>query len=88
MADGNQLSTMLKLADVAHILHVHINTVRRWSNQGILRAYRIGPRGDRRYSQRDISQLLAVLGNNRGDIRKATFTLNQGSRASKGLNSN
>ncbi|MCL0039074.1 helix-turn-helix domain-containing protein, partial [Dehalococcoidia bacterium] len=40
---------MLTTSDVARLLNVHINTVRRWSNQGILKAYRIGSRGDRRF---------------------------------------
>jgi DNA-binding transcriptional MerR regulator len=35
-----------------------MNTVRRWSNQGILRAYRLGPRGDRRFKREDIALLL------------------------------
>jgi len=47
----------LRTSDVAHLLNVHINTVRRWSNKGILRSYRIGPRGDRRFKQKDIARL-------------------------------
>ncbi|MDP2730358.1 MAG: helix-turn-helix domain-containing protein [Dehalococcoidales bacterium] len=43
---------------VANMLNVHINTVRRWSNQGILKAYRIGPRGDRRFMRDDVVQIL------------------------------
>ncbi len=42
---------MLTASDVAHLLNVHINTVRRWSNLGILKAYRIGSRGDRRFDR-------------------------------------
>ncbi len=37
---------MLTTGDVATILSVDVNTVRRWTNKGILKAYRIGPRGD------------------------------------------
>ncbi len=50
---------MLTASDVAQFLNVHINTVRRWSNQGILKAYRIGSRGDRRFRQGDIADFLA-----------------------------
>ncbi len=50
--------------EVARILHVHINTVRRWSNEGILRTYRIGPRGDRRYSRETIDKFLEELNAN------------------------
>ena len=48
----------LRISDVAHLLNVHINTVRRWSNKGILKSYRIGPRGDRRFKRRDVSKLI------------------------------
>ncbi len=54
----NQAKIMLTAKEVAHFLNVHINTVRRWSNQGILKAYRIGPRGDRRFSKEDIASFL------------------------------
>jgi len=49
---------MLTTSGVANMLHLHINTVRRWSNQGILKPYRIGPRGDRRFLRKDIAQFL------------------------------
>lgn len=49
---------MMTSSGVANMLNVHINTVRRWSNQGILKAYRIGPRGDRRFMRDDVVQIL------------------------------
>lgn len=58
MADINSTRNMLKATEVAQLLNVHINTVRRWSNQNILKAYRIGPRGDRRYKTDDIKIFL------------------------------
>ncbi len=51
-------STMLTVREVSQLLHVHSNTLRRWSDQGVLRAYRIGPRGDRRFRPEDIAVLL------------------------------
>jgi excisionase family DNA binding protein len=36
------------------MLNVHISTLRRWSDGGMLRVYRIGTRGDRRFSRKDI----------------------------------
>ena len=51
-------NTMLNVEEVARILNVHINTVRRWSNQGLLKTYRIGPRGDRRYQYDDVTRFL------------------------------
>jgi len=55
----NHRNSMLTAAQVARLLNVHINTVRRWSNLGILKAYRIGPRGDRRFSKDEVARFLA-----------------------------
>ena len=49
---------MMTTSGVARMLYVHINTVRRWSDQGILKPYRIGPRGDRRFVREDVIQFL------------------------------
>ena len=53
-----EVNPMLTANEVARFLNVHINTVRRWSNAGILRAYRIGTRGDRRFERMDVQRLL------------------------------
>ena len=58
MAAHKEVDPMLTASDVARLLNVHVNTVRRWSNQGILRAYRIGSRGDRRLNEEDIINFL------------------------------
>ena len=49
---------LLTTAEAAELLNVHANTVRRWSNEGILETYRIGSRGDRRLRQGDVDKLL------------------------------
>ena len=54
-----EIDGMLTTSEVAHLLNVHINTVRRWSNQGVLKAYRIGSRGDRRFRQEDVGNFLS-----------------------------
>jgi excisionase family DNA binding protein len=54
-----EIKPMLTVKDVARLLHVHVNTLRRWSDQGIIRAYRITRRGDRRFRQEDIARFLA-----------------------------
>ncbi len=59
MANRIEIDTMLTISDVANLLNVHINTIRRWSNQGILKAYRIGSRGDRRFRREDITSFLS-----------------------------
>jgi excisionase family DNA binding protein len=58
MVGHKNIDPMLTASDVARLLNVHVNTVRRWSNQGILKAYRIGSRGDRRFHETDIASFL------------------------------
>ena len=55
---AERTDTMLTPGDVARILNVHINTVRRWSNLGILPSFRIGPRGDRRFLKEEVDKFL------------------------------
>ncbi len=50
--------TMLTTREVAQLLNVHVNTVRRWSNQDILKSYRLGTRGDRRFKREDVAAFL------------------------------
>ena len=51
---------MLTGREVAQLLNLHINTVRRWSNLGRLKTYRINSRGDRRFRQEDVDAFLKV----------------------------
>ncbi len=41
MAHYERISTMLTTGEVARLLNVHTSTVRRWSNRGIIKAYRL-----------------------------------------------
>lgn len=61
MGNGEYMSEMLTVREVARLLHVHPNTLRRWSNNGRLKAYRITDRGDRRFKREEISRFLAEL---------------------------
>lgn len=49
---------LLTTTEAAELLNIHVNTVRRWSNKGILETYRIGSRGDRRVRRGDVDKLL------------------------------
>ncbi len=49
----------LTVTKAAHVLGVHPNTIRAWSDAGRLRYYRINPRGDRRYRFGDLQRFLA-----------------------------
>ena len=68
---------MLTIAETAYLLSVHINTIRRWSNQGMLKSYRIGTRGDRRFRREDIDIFIAGL--NRSPARRQE-TVNEGKK--------
>lgn len=51
-------TNMLRTGEACRILCIHANTLRRWNERGIIKAYRIGPRGDRRFRRDDIAALL------------------------------
>jgi excisionase family DNA binding protein len=59
IVNNKDIAPMLTTSDVARILNIHINTVRRWSNQGVLKSYRIGSRGDRRFRKEDIDNFFS-----------------------------
>ena len=62
------LRPMLTVREVSEMLHVHVNTVRRWSDRNILKSYRINKRGDRRFSMQEITKMIAEMNNyNVGD---------------------
>ncbi len=51
---------MLTTAEAARLLHVHPNTIRQWSNKGLLHAFRLGTRGDRRFKREEIDRFITV----------------------------
>jgi len=59
MVNNNELGPLLTIREVARVLHVHSNTLRRWSDRGLIETFRIGPRGDRRFRKEDILRLIA-----------------------------
>ena len=70
MVNDEQMGNMLTVKEVARLLHIHPNTLRRWSNKGRITAYRITPRGDRRFRREEITRFLAELNAHRGDDGK------------------
>ena len=71
-----EINPMLTASDVGRLLNVHINTVRRWSNQGILKAYRVGSRGDRRFRLEDITSFLSQRSKS-AKVREAEITVDE-----------
>ncbi len=55
---GEEITPMLTIGKACQILYIHCNTLRRWTEKGLIKAYRIGPRGDRRYRREDVDALL------------------------------
>lgn len=66
MLTSEQIGPLLTVKQVSELLHVHRNTVRRWSDRGVLTAYRISSRGDRRFRKYDIDQFLFRLASSKG----------------------
>ena len=60
MVRKSQSNSVLTVREVANFLNIHVNTVRRWSDLGVLKAYRIGPRGDRRFRREDVLAFLPL----------------------------
>ncbi len=56
---GSRPDALISVAQAAALLGVHPNTVRSWTESGRLAAWRINPRGDRRYRRADVERLLA-----------------------------
>jgi excisionase family DNA binding protein len=56
--DGGRQPDLLTVGQVAEMLSVHPNTLRRWTQQGLLKSYRIGPRKDRRFQRAEVLEFL------------------------------
>jgi len=61
MAIDNNMENMLTTREVAKLLHVHPNTLRRWADKGIIETYRITTRGDRRFRSDDIVRFISTM---------------------------
>lgn len=52
---------MLTTAEVAEMLHLHVNTVKRLADRGELKFVRVTRRGDRRYRPEDVEAYLREM---------------------------
>jgi excisionase family DNA binding protein len=55
---ANQIGPMLTASEVADMLHLHVNTVKRLGDRGELPFYRVCKRGDRRFRLEDVMEFL------------------------------
>lgn len=51
------MKNLLSIQDAANLLGVHPETLRRWDNDGKLKAVKVGDRGDRWYKQEDLLRI-------------------------------
>ena len=65
------LRRMVTVGEASQILHVHPNTLRKWSDQGLIPTYRIGQRRDRRFAVEDLLAFLTRGGNGTVDQQVA-----------------
>ena len=54
----NELGPMLTASEVADLLHLHVNTVKRLGDRGELPFFRVCKRGDRRFRYDDVLDFL------------------------------
>ena len=54
----DQKTKLLRIKDAAEMLGINPETLRRWDNQGRLKAIRIGKRKDRRYKLEDLQKII------------------------------
>lgn len=53
-------SEAMTTGQVAQLLYVHPNTIRKWCRAGFIKSFRVGPRADRRFLRSDIEQIVAA----------------------------
>jgi len=53
------MQPLLKVTEVSRLLNVHPNTIRRWSDRGLIQSYRINMRGDRRFRPDQVTRFLS-----------------------------
>jgi excisionase family DNA binding protein len=55
---SNEVGKLLTATEVAEMLHLHVNTVKRLGDRGEIPFYRVCKRGDRRFRADDVLDFL------------------------------
>jgi excisionase family DNA binding protein len=55
---SNEVGKLLTASEVAEMLHLHVNTVKRLGDRGEIPFYRVCKRGDRRFRVDDVLDFL------------------------------
>ena len=61
--ENESLDRMFTVNEVAHLLHVHPSTVRRWEQYGQLKSCRLGLKSSIRFKRADISDFINSANN-------------------------
>ncbi len=57
MAEREEGARMLSIAEASRFLGVNPKTLRKWADEGIVRAGRLPGRGDRRFTQEELQRV-------------------------------
>jgi excisionase family DNA binding protein len=64
--DNRVIDKYLTLKEASLVLNVHVNTLRRWGDEGKVKYLRINIRGDRRFAEGDIRSVQNMMHDNQG----------------------
>ena len=56
--NANEIPEILNLEQACTALNCHRNTLRGWTNKGLIECIRLGTRGDRRFKKTDIMSFI------------------------------
>lgn len=56
---ATQKMKLITIREAAEMLGVHLETLRRWDNEGKLKSVRVGDKGHRKYRLSSIEQVLS-----------------------------
>jgi len=59
--EAEETDSLLTANEVADLLQVHLSTVRRWSNLGILMSCHRGPRGEKLFQKKDVIDSMLIF---------------------------
>jgi hypothetical protein len=59
--EAEETDSLLTAKEVADLLQIHICTVRRWINIGILESCHRGPRGERLFQKKDVIDSVLIF---------------------------
>ena len=59
--EAEETDSLITANEVANLLQIHMSTVRRWSNLGILVSCHQGPRGERLFRKKDVIDSMLIF---------------------------